>query len=103
LQRRACDLNASRIVGQDRSYRSPPAKKAYRLTVIDDVELARALHVLCVAHWIGGVAFVTLIVLPLARATSDPRMDGSYSNRSKGRLRRKSAGPFPSPERAGSG
>ena len=28
--------------------------------VIDDVEIARALHVVFVAHWIGGVAFVTL-------------------------------------------
>ena len=39
--------------------------------MIDDVELARALHVLFVAHWIGGVSFVTLVALPLARATSD--------------------------------
>jgi putative copper export protein len=36
--------------------------------VIDDVELARAVHVLCVAHWIGGVAFVTLVALPRAGA-----------------------------------
>lgn len=33
---------------------------------MDDIALARALHVLAVVHWIGGVAFVTLIVLPLA-------------------------------------
>lgn len=36
---------------------------------MDDVTLARALHVLAVVHWIGGVSFVTLVVLPLARAT----------------------------------
>ena len=41
--------------------------------MIDDIELARALHVLFVAHWIGGVGFVTLVALPLARAQSDPR------------------------------
>jgi uncharacterized membrane protein len=41
--------------------------------VIDDIELARALHVLFVAHWIGGVAFVTLVALPLARSEVDPR------------------------------
>jgi uncharacterized membrane protein len=41
--------------------------------MIDDIELARALHVLLVAHWIGGVGFVTLVALPLARAQSDPR------------------------------
>jgi len=40
---------------------------------LDDVELARALHVVFVAHWIGGVSFVTLVALPLARAASDPR------------------------------
>lgn len=37
---------------------------------IDDLTLARAIHVLAVAHWIGGVAFVTLVVLPLARSLS---------------------------------
>ena len=35
------------------------------MSTIGDVEIARALHVLSVAHWIGGVAFVTLVVLPL--------------------------------------
>jgi uncharacterized membrane protein len=35
---------------------------------MDDLALARALHVLGVIHWIGGLAFVTLIVLPLARS-----------------------------------
>ena len=33
--------------------------------------LARALHVLFVAHWIGGVGFVTLVALPLASAAAD--------------------------------
>jgi uncharacterized membrane protein len=41
--------------------------------LIDDIELARAVHVLCVVHWIGGVAFVTLIALPLARSNEDAR------------------------------
>jgi uncharacterized membrane protein len=39
--------------------------------VIDDVQVARALHVVFIAHWIGGVAFVTLVALPLARACGD--------------------------------
>ena len=35
---------------------------------MDDVTIARALHVLAVVHWIGGVAMVTLVILPaLAR------------------------------------
>lgn len=34
---------------------------------MDDVTLARALHVLAVVIWIGGVAMVTSIVLPAIR------------------------------------
>ena len=34
---------------------------------MDDVALARALHVLAVVVWIGGVAMVTLAVLPAIR------------------------------------
>jgi uncharacterized membrane protein len=33
---------------------------------MDDLAFARALHVIAVVHWIGGVAFVTLVMLPLA-------------------------------------
>ena len=35
--------------------------------MIDDFDLARAIHVLALVHWIGGVAAVTTIVLPNAR------------------------------------
>lgn len=35
---------------------------------MDDVAFARALHVIAVIHWIGGLAFVTLVLLPLARS-----------------------------------
>lgn len=34
--------------------------------------LARALHVLGVVLWIGGVAFVTTVLLPSLRRTTDP-------------------------------
>jgi uncharacterized membrane protein len=34
---------------------------------MDDVAIVRALHVLAVVVWIGGVAMVTTILLPLAR------------------------------------
>jgi uncharacterized membrane protein len=40
---------------------------------MDDVTLARAVHVLSIIHWIGGMAFVTLVVLPLARRAADRR------------------------------
>ena len=39
--------------------------------MIDDFAVARALHVLALVHWIGGVAVVTTIVLPRARALAD--------------------------------
>src|ERR1700694_3268069 len=34
---------------------------------MDDVAIARALHVLAVVIWIGGVAMVTMLVLPAVR------------------------------------
>ena len=40
---------------------------------MDDVVIARALHVLAVVHWIGGVALVTLVVLPAVRAAAPSR------------------------------
>jgi uncharacterized membrane protein len=39
---------------------------------MDDLTLARALHVLAVTHWIGGVAMVTLVILPAVAARADP-------------------------------
>jgi uncharacterized membrane protein len=41
------------------------------MSQLNDIELVRALHVLFVVHWIGGVAFVTLVALPVARASAD--------------------------------
>jgi uncharacterized membrane protein len=39
--------------------------------IIDDVALARAIHVLSLIHWFGGIAMVTTIMLPRARAIPD--------------------------------
>jgi uncharacterized membrane protein len=39
---------------------------------MDDAIAARALHVLGVVLWIGGVAFVTTVLLPAVRETRDP-------------------------------
>ncbi len=41
--------------------------------MIDDLGLARAIHILALVHWIGGVAVVTTIVLPRAREMPDAR------------------------------
>lgn len=58
---------------------------------MDDVTLARALHVLAVVHWIGGVAMVTAVILPAVRHLSDPaqrlalfeRVEGRFSGQAK--------------------
>ena len=39
--------------------------------LVDDLSLARAIHVLSLVHWIGGVSVVTTIVLPNARRLPD--------------------------------
>jgi hypothetical protein len=47
--------------------RTNPAANGFGLMIIDDFALVRAIHVLALVHWIGGVAMVTTIVLPHAR------------------------------------
>jgi uncharacterized membrane protein len=39
---------------------------------MDDVAIARALHVLAVILWIGGVGFVTTVLLPVIRRLGAP-------------------------------
>ena len=39
---------------------------------MDEVAIARALHVLAVVFWIGGVAFVTTVLLPAVRRLRAP-------------------------------
>jgi len=40
--------------------------------LIDDVALARAIHVIAVVFWIGGVAMVTTVLLPAVRRFKSP-------------------------------
>lgn len=39
---------------------------------MDDITIARALHVLAVIVWIGGVVMVTWVILPAARRVAKP-------------------------------
>jgi len=39
---------------------------------VDDLSIARALHVFAVVLWIGGVAFVTTVLLPAVRNIQAP-------------------------------
>jgi uncharacterized membrane protein len=38
-----------------------------------DITVARIVHVLSIVLWIGGVAFVTTVLIPAIRRTSEPR------------------------------
>jgi|AutmiccommuBRH21_1029487.scaffolds.fasta_scaffold00020_123 hypothetical protein len=40
---------------------------------MDDLTLARAIHVAAIVHWIGGVSFVTLVFLPGVRNLAEPQ------------------------------
>jgi uncharacterized membrane protein len=39
---------------------------------MDDLAVARAIHVLSVVHWIGGVAMVTAVILPAVARLAEP-------------------------------
>ncbi|KKW90381.1 hypothetical protein [Sphingobium chungbukense] len=40
---------------------------------MDDIVIARALHVVAILMWIGGVAFVTCVVMPSIREHHEPK------------------------------
>lgn len=42
------------------------------MTALDGPTIARALHVAAVVHWIGGVWFVTLVLLPAVKRFAEP-------------------------------
>ncbi len=58
---------------------------------MDEITLARALHVVAVVHWIGGVSMVTLVLLPsLIRDTAPgerlalfERIEGRFASQAR--------------------
>jgi uncharacterized membrane protein len=58
---------------------------------MDDLTLARAIHVTAIVHWIGGVSFVTLVFLPGVRKLAAPedrarlfeQVEGAFSWQAK--------------------
>ncbi|HRI99776.1 MAG TPA: hypothetical protein PKV67_03305 [Hyphomonas sp.] len=56
-----------------------------------DVTIARAIHVAAIIHWIGGVFFVTLVLLPGVRKLAAPqdrarlfeKVEGAFSGQAK--------------------
>ncbi|TCO75569.1 putative membrane protein [Plasticicumulans lactativorans] len=53
---------------------------------LNDLALARALHVLGVVLWIGGVAFVTAVLLPAVRRLDAPVEPVAFFERIEGRF-----------------
>ncbi|MCB0067259.1 MAG: hypothetical protein KDD77_08910, partial [Caldilineaceae bacterium] len=59
--------------------------------MMDDITIARALHVLAVTHLIGGVAFVTLVILPAIARIAEPvdrlpefeKIEGRFSSQAR--------------------
>lgn len=58
---------------------------------MDDLTIARALHILALVHWIGGVSLVTLVILPgimhaipsADRLTTFEAIEGRFSFQAK--------------------
>jgi uncharacterized membrane protein len=53
---------------------------------MDDLTIARALHVLSIVHWIGGVSLVTLVLLPALIDSVPPAERLSQFERVEGRF-----------------
>ena len=53
---------------------------------MDDIIIARAVHVLSILFWIGGVAFVTLVVMPSVRGSNAPEDRLAAFHRIEGRF-----------------
>lgn len=54
--------------------------------MLDDVNIARMLHIFGVVLWIGGVAFVTTVLLPAVRAMKDPAERVAFFEAVEGRF-----------------
>ncbi|MFO0996471.1 MAG: hypothetical protein U1F33_07270 [Alphaproteobacteria bacterium] len=57
---------------------------------MDDAALARAVHVLAIVLWIGGVAMVTLVLLPGIRRLKSPAERIAFFEAIEGRFARQS-------------
>ena len=53
---------------------------------MDEANLFRALHVIGVVLWIGGVGFVTTVLLPAVRDFADPKQRVAFFERIEGRF-----------------
>ncbi len=66
---------------------SQPNVMAGQLSIrMDDLTVARAIHVIGVVFWIGGVGFVTTVLLPGVRRMKDPQERVSFFERIENRF-----------------
>jgi uncharacterized membrane protein len=55
---------------------------------LDDLVIARAVHVLAIVHWIGGVTLVTAVILPAVARLSEPSRRVALFEEIEGRFAR---------------
>jgi uncharacterized membrane protein len=53
---------------------------------LDDLAIARVLHVLAIVHWIGGVTLVTAVILPAVARFSEPARRAAVFEEIEGRF-----------------
>ena len=53
---------------------------------MDEMTIARAIHVAAVVHWIGGVWFVTFVILPAVRRFAEPARRIAFFEEVEGRF-----------------
>ena len=53
---------------------------------MDEMTIARAIHVAAVVHWIGGVWFVTFVILPAVRRFAEPARRVAFFEEVEGRF-----------------
>jgi uncharacterized membrane protein len=59
---------------------------ALRRNRLDDLAIARVLHVLAIVHWIGGVTLVTAVILPAVARFSEPARRAAVFEEIEGRF-----------------
>jgi hypothetical protein len=59
-------------IGEPRRQRVELYIRAFPGQSMDDIAVARPIHVVSIVHWIGGVSPVTVIILPAISRFSEP-------------------------------
>lgn len=63
-----------------------PAIRIREERALDDLAIARAIHVLALVHWIGGVSLVTVVILPAVARFPEPARRAAVFEEIEGRF-----------------